>query len=176
MDYRHITHESIPPFINKESKILILGSLPSFASREAGFFYAHPQNRFFKILAGVFDEELPLTREERKDFLRKHKIALYDVIYECDIVGSSDQSIKNAKPINLNDLLLCYPNIKAIFTTGNKAKELFDKYLQKETDIKVIGLPSSSAANAKMGLEELIETYKIIKIEQCQSGTFLLCF
>lgn len=161
MEYKHITHESIPPFINKDSKVLILGSLPSTASRDAGFFYAHPQNRFFKILAGVFHEEVPLSTEQRKEFLKRNNIALYDVIYECDIVGSSDSSIKNAVPINLKNLLNEYSNIKRIFTTGSKAKDLFDKYL-KADGIEAIGLPSSSAANAKMSLNELIEAYKII--------------
>lgn len=162
MKYQRITHESIPPFINEDSEILILGSLPSIKSRDAGFFYAHPQNRFFKILAGIYEEKEPLTIEERKSFLKKHKIALYDVVYACDILGSSDSSIKNVEPINLKEILMQYKNIRCIFTTGKKAKELFDKYLVKETNIKLVGLPSSSAANAKMTLEELIKEYKII--------------
>lgn len=160
--YQHITHESIPPFINDDSTILILGSLPSFKSREDGFFYAHPQNRFFKALAGVFDEEITNDINERKLFLKRHKIALYDVIYECDIVGSSDASIKNVKAIDLKGLLQKYPNIKKIFTTGKKAKDLYDKYLKPTVDIETISLPSSSAANANMSLEKLIEEYKII--------------
>ena len=161
-EYQHITHESIPPFINDDSTILILGSLPSFKSREDGFFYAHPQNRFFKALAGVFNEEITNDIDDRKAFLKRHKIALYDVIYECDIVGSSDASIKNVKEIDLKGLLRKYPNIKKIFTTGKKAKDLFDKYLKPTVDIEAISLPSSSAANANMSLEKLIEEYKII--------------
>ena len=161
-EYQHITHESIPPFINDDSTILILGSLPSFKSREDGFFYAHPQNRFFKALAGVFHEEITNDIDERKAFLKKHKIALYDVIYECDIVGSSDASIKNVKAIDLKGLLQKYPNIKKIFTTGKKAKDLYDKYLKPTVDIDAIFLPSSSAANANMSLEKLIGEYKII--------------
>ena len=160
--YQHITHESIPPFINEKSKILILGSLPSFASRKNGFFYAHPQNRFFKALAGVFNEEEPIGIAARKEFLEKHRIALYDVIYECDIVGSSDASIKNAIPIDLKGIINRYPNIKKIFTTGKKAKDLYDKYLNDQVDIEVIPLPSSSAANANMKLEKLIEEYRKI--------------
>ena len=164
MEYRHITHESIPPFINKQSTILILGSLPSIASRQKGFFYAHPQNRFFRTLAGIFHEKEPITIEERKAFLKRHNIALYDVIYECDIYGSSDASIKNAKAIDLKGLLKQYHNIIKIFTTGKKAKELYDKYLLKTTGIEAIGLPSSSAANASMSQEELIKEYEIIKL------------
>ena len=163
MEVKHVTHESIPPFINEESEILILGSLPSIKSREDGFFYAHPQNRFFKAVAGVFDEIEPKTIEERKMFLLKHHIALYDVIYECDICGSSDSSIKNVKAIDLVSILKKYPSIKRIYTTGKKAKELYDKYLLPQVKIEAISLPSSSAANAGMSADELVEEYKIIK-------------
>lgn len=159
MDFTHVTHESIPPFINENSKILILGSLPSIKSREDGFFYAHPQNRFFKTLAGLFNEKEPIGVEERKDFLNRHNIALYDVIYECDICGSSDSSIKNVKPIKLKELLKQYPNISKIYTTGKKAKELYDKHLLDDVGIEAISLPSSSAANAGMSQSELEEAY-----------------
>ena len=163
MEVKHVTHESIPPFINEESEILILGSLPSIKSREDGFFYAHPQNRFFKAIAGVFDEPEPKTISDRKMFLLKHHIALYDVIYECDICGSSDSSIKNVKPINLAAILKQFPNIKKIFTTGKKSKELYDKYLLPDVKIDAISLPSSSAANATMTLEQLVEEYRKIR-------------
>lgn len=159
----HVDHKSIPHFINKDSKILILGSLPSVASRDKGFFYAHPQNRFFKILAYVFNEEEPKSIENRKEFLLKHNIALYDVIFSCDIYGSSDATIENVEPINLKELLKEYPKIKKIFTTGKKAKELYDKYLLPQVGIEAISLPSSSAANASMNLEQLVEQYKVIK-------------
>ena len=160
MDFTHVTHESIPPFINENSKILILGSLPSIKSREDGFFYAHPQNRFFKALAGVFNEIEPKTISDRKAFLDRHNIALYDVIYECDICGSSDSSIKNVVHIKLKELLKQFPNISKIFTTGKKAKELYDKYLLPDVGIEAIALPSSSAANATMTLDVLVEEYK----------------
>ena len=163
MEVKHVTHESIPPFINEESKILILGSLPSIKSREDGFFYAHPQNRFFKAVAGVFEEPEPKTINERKMFLLKHHIALYDVIYECDICGSSDSSIKNVKAIDLVSILKKYPNIKKIFTTGKKSKELYDKYLLPQVKMEAISLPSSSAANATMTIEQLIEEYQKIR-------------
>ena len=164
MEIKHVTHESIPPFINKDSKILILGSLPSIASRDKGFFYAHPQNRFFKTVASVFDENEPKSIEERKEFLIKHQIALYDVIYECDICGSSDSSIKNVVPIDLKSILNEFPNIIMIFTTGKKSKELYDKYLFSMTGIASIALPSSSAANAGMKQEKLTQEYMKIKI------------
>ena len=158
----HVDHSSIPPFINKDANTLILGSLPSVASRKYGFFYAHPQNRFFKILAMVFKEEEPKTIEERKAFLTRKRIGLYDVIYACDIYGSSDATIENVEPIDLNGLLSQYPNIKRIYTTGKKAKELYDKYLLPQTGVEAISLPSSSAANASMSLERLVEEYRII--------------
>ena len=158
----HVDHTSIPPFINKDANTLILGSLPSVASRKYGFFYAHPQNRFFKILSMVFKEEEPKTIEERKDFLTRNKIGLYDVIFACDIYGSSDASIENVEPIDLKNLLKQYPNIKNIFTTGKKAKELYDKYLLPQVGVEAVSLPSSSAANASMSLEKLVEAYKII--------------
>ena len=162
MEYTHVSHESIPPFINKNSRILILGSLPSVLSREYGFFYAHPQNRFFKVLARVFNEEEPKSIKDRKLFLDKHNIALYDVIYECDINGSSDSSIKNVVPIDLKGLLKEYPNIKRIYTTGKKAKDLYDKYLKDLVGIDATGLPSTSPANAKMDIEKLFVQYQMI--------------
>ena len=125
----HVTHESIPLFIDDESTILILGSLPSVKSREDGFYYAHKQNRFFKVLSLIFKEEEPFSIETRKDFLKKNHIALYDVIYECDIIGSSDSSIKNPIVIDIGDILDRHPNIKKIAVNGGKAKLLFDKYL-----------------------------------------------
>ena len=158
----HVDHSSIPPFINKDANTLILGSLPSIASRKDGFFYAHPQNRFFKILAMVFSEEEPKTIEERKAFLKRNKIGLYDVIYACDIYGSSDATIENVEPIDLKTLLKQFTNITKIYTTGKKAKELYDKYLLPQTGVEAISLPSSSAANASMSLERLVEEYKII--------------
>ena len=158
----HVDHSSIPPFINKDANTLILGSLPSVASRKYGFFYAHPQNRFFKILALVFNEEEPKTIEERKAFLTRNRIGLYDVIYACDIYGSSDATIESVEPIDLKGLLKQYPNIKRIYTTGKKAKELYDKYLLPQTGVEAISLPSSSAANASMSLERLVEEYRII--------------
>ena len=161
----HITHESIPIIINDESSVLILGSLPSVKSREDGFYYAHPRNRFFKVLANVFNESEPLSIEDRKAFLGRHKIALYDVIYECDISGSSDASIKNAKVVDIKDILESHPNIKRIGVNGGKAKQLFDKCLlniAKQFDIEVFYLPSTSPANARINLNELIKSFKLL--------------
>ena len=161
----HVTHECIPIFIDDNSKILFLGSLPSVKSRENGFYYAHKRNRFFLVLSHLFNEDEPLTIEQRKAFLKKHNIALYDVIYECDIYGSSDSSIKNVKVIDIIDILSKYPNISKICINGGKAKEMFDKYLVKDIDTNIINiyyLPSTSPANAKMGVNQLVDAYKAI--------------
>lgn len=161
-DLAHITHESIPIFIDNDSKILILGSLPSVKSREDRFYYAHPRNRFFRVLSGVFDEDEPLSIKDRKEFLKRHKIALYDVIYECDIHASSDASITNVKVINIKEILSRYPNIKKIAINGDKAKQLFDRYLLKDIDmsnIDIYYLPSASPANARSSVEFLTDKY-----------------
>ena len=160
----HHIHE-LKLFIDNDSLVLILGSFPSVKSREYGFYYSHPQNRFFKVLSNIFDEDTPLSIEGRKTFLRRHHIALYDVIEECDIIGSSDSSIKNVIPIDISKILRDYPNIKTIGITGNKAKQLFDKYLlDKVGSVGVVYLPSSSPANAKLSVDDLAEEYQKILI------------
>ena len=167
MNCAHITHESIPIFIDNNSKVLILGSLPSVKTREVGFYYGHPRNRFFKVLSTLFNIEEPINVNDKKELLREHNIALYDVIYECDICGSSDSSIKNPIVIDIKDILIRYLNIKRIGVNGGKAKQLFDRYLLndvKKFDIEIYYLPSTSPANARMGLDELVEQYsKIFK-------------
>lgn len=160
MEYSHVTHESLKPFLPEKAKVLILGSLPSIATRKANFYYAHKTNRFYKILAGIYQEEEPLTTEERKAFLIKHGIALYDTIYECDIKASSDASIKNvvstAKQIQE---IREKRDIKAVFTTGSLADKVYKKNIGNDN----IPLPSPSAANASMSLAKLIEAYSVIK-------------
>ena len=161
----HLTH-TLPIFISEDSKILILGSFPSIKSREMMFYYGHPQNRFFPVLAMLFNEETPVTVEQRKASLKKHQIALYDVIEECDIKGSSDNTIKNVVPIDIVSILKKHSNIKVIGITGNKAKHYFDKYLldKVSNDIKVVYLPSTSPANAKMSIYDLVDKYKEVLI------------
>lgn len=158
-----VTHESIKPFIDNNSSILILGSFPSVKSREEEFYYAHKSNRFYKVLSNIFFEPLPTSIESKKELLVKHHIALYDVIYSCDISNSDDSSIRNVTSINIKELLLKFPNINRIIVNGNKAKELFNKYLLKDIDahrIDVEFAPSTSSANAMMSLEQLVEIYK----------------
>lgn len=154
----HLIHE-LSMFINDDSNILILGSFPSIKSRQYGFYYSHPQNRFFPTLAKLFNEECPASIDERKDFLIKHNIALYDVIEECDINNSEDASIKNPMPIDIESILNSHPNIKVIGITGKKACSLFDKYLMDKVTIKVVYLPSTSPANAKMKIDDLVDSF-----------------
>lgn len=157
-----LVHHNIQPIYNKNSKILILGSFPSVKSRESQFFYHHSQNRFWKILANLFEENIPSTIEEKKTFLFKHHIALWDVIESCDIHGSSDSSIQNVK---VNDLSLILNNaaIQCIYTNGKKSHQLYQKYCLPKTQRDDICLPSSSPANAQYSLERLIEEWQIIR-------------
>ena len=160
----HQTH-TFEIFINDNSKYLILGSFPSVKSRENMFYYSHKSNRFFPVLSMIFNEECPITIKDRKEFLNRHNIALYDVIEECDIEGSSDSSIKNVVPAPIEEILTKYPNIRTIGITGKKAADLFDRYLLKKIDktkIKVVYLPSTSSANAKMSGDILLKEYKKI--------------
>ncbi len=157
-----IFHE-IDPYYNKDSEILILGSIPSIKSREKKFYYAHPQNRFWKVLATIFEENELITIEEKKKFLKKYKIALWDVIESCEIKASSDCTIKNVKVNDINKLIE-KTNIKKIFTTGNKAYELYNKYILNNTNMKAIKLPSTSPANCKDDIQKLVTEYKKIRL------------
>ena len=160
--FNHISHRDIPMFIDEDSNLLILGSFPSNKSREYGFYYSHPRNRFFNVLSSIFNEDTPISIEDRKAFLKKHHIALYDVISECDIHQSEDSSIRNVTPIDIVSILEKYPNIKCIGVTGKKAASLFNKYLKDKVTIKVVYLPSTSPANARMSIGELVKEYKTL--------------
>ena len=160
----HKTHQ-FDKFIQDDSEVLILGSFPSVKSLQYGFYYSHPQNRFFSTLAKLFNEECPSSIDDRKAFLIKHKIALFDVIKECDINNSDDSSIRNPIPIDIESILNDYPNIKVIGITGKKAGSLFDKYLKDKVNIKVIYLPSTSSANAKMKIDDLVNNFNALIAE-----------
>ena len=156
----HVIHK-IPPVYNKNSQILILGSFPSVKSREERFFYHHKQNRFWKVLSTIVNDVLPETIDEKKDFLLKNHIAVWDVIASCDIEGSSDSSIKNAVPNDFSDILKAAP-IRKIYTNGGTAYKLYHKYCEKVTGIKAMKLPSTSPANASYSLDRLISEWKVI--------------
>lgn len=152
----------IPPVYDKNSRVLILGSFPSVKSREYGFFYGHPQNRFWRVIANVCSEKVPESIEEKKSLLLKHGIAVWDVIHSCEISGSADSSIKNAVPNDINHIIN-ESGVEHIFTNGRKSDELYKKYLEKQTGIKAVCLPSTSPANAAWSFEKLTEKWKIIK-------------
>lgn len=156
-----VTH-TFPAFYQKDSRILILGSMPSKRSREEGFYYMHPMNRFWNVLAMVFEENINHEIDEKKLFLKKHQIALWDVLESCDITGSSDASIQNVK---VNDIasILAKTNIQKIYTTGRKAYDLYQKYCYETTQIEAILLPSTSPANCACSMEKLVEQYSQIK-------------
>lgn len=158
MTSTHVIHE-IEPVYDKNSRVLLLGTMPSPKSRETGFFYGHPQNRFWKVLALLFDEPTPETIEEKRDLCLRHHIALWDVVSSCDIEGASDASIKNAKPNDLAQILNAAP-IQAVFTTGTKAGQLYKKLCEPATSIPCTVLPSTSPANSRVSLAELCTTYK----------------
>lgn len=147
------------PVYNTNSKILILGSFPSVKSREINFYYGHPQNRFWKILENIFKEKIENNIEKKKEFLLKYNIALWDTIKTCEITGSSDSSIKNAIPNDIQNLIT-KTNIKAIFCNGNTSYKLFMKYFKDKINIPIICLPSSSPANAKFSLDDLTNIWK----------------
>ncbi len=157
----HVIHP-LKPIYDANSQVLILGSMPSIKSRELNFYYAHPQNRFWCILGQIFKENIGDSKEERTSFLLKHHIALFDVIKECDITSSSDSSIKNVIPNDISKIVNS-SQIKAIFTTGNKAYMLYQKYIYPKTGIEAILLPSTSPANSPKGIwEKLIREYSKI--------------
>lgn len=158
MTSTHVIHE-IEPVYDKNSRVLLLGTMPSPKSRETGFFYGHPQNRFWKVLAILFDEPTPETVEEKRDLCLRHHIALWDIVESCDIEGASDASIKNAKPNDLARILNAAP-IQAVFTTGTKAGQLYKKLCEPVTSIPCTVLPSTSPANSRVSLPELCTAYK----------------
>ena len=157
-EYSRITHEFLPVF-DERSKVLILGSLPSVKSREQGFYYGHPQNRFWKVLAAVCEEPVPQAIEEKKAMLLRHGIAIWDVIFQCDIIGSSDSSIKNVVPADIAGLLT-KTKIDHIFANGKTAGNLYEKYVREQTGRTITVLPSTSPANAACSLEKLVTIWR----------------
>ncbi len=152
--YQQIEHTFAPVF-DSTSIVLVLGTFPSVKSRENQFYYGHPQNRFWRMLAQIYEAEVPQTIEEKKMLLLKNHIAVWDVIHSCDIEGSSDSSIKNVIPNDMN-VILQQAKIHTIILNGGKAYELFQKYCQCEDMPPVVKLPSTSPANAACKLERLV--------------------
>lgn len=160
-DSVHLMHTFAPVF-DEKSKVLILGSFPSVKSRENNFYYGHPQNRFWKVLARIYEVDVPQTIEEKKQFLLSNKIAVWDVIESCTIVGSSDSSIKDVKVNNFSKILE-NSAIEEIYVNGGKAYELYHRYAEKQTGIEPIKLPSTSPANAAWNLDRLCNAWNVIR-------------
>lgn len=143
------------PLFNENSRILILGSFPSVKSREQNFFYGHPQNRFWKVIAAVFGQPVPQTIEDKKKLILNNGLALWDSIASCEITGSSDASIRNARPNDIGRILdSC--RIERIYCNGRKSHELYNRYIEPVTGREAVCLPSTSPANAQWTLEKLI--------------------
>ena len=154
-------HHPFPPFYTTDSKILILGSFPSVASRMGGFYYHHPHNRFWKMLSTLTHSSLPNTIEEKKDLLLKHRIALWDVIEQCSIKGSSDASIQDVKASDIQTLLQ-QSSIERIFANGKTAGKLYEKWCEPFTCKSITTLPSTSPANAAYNMQRLLMLWSVI--------------
>lgn len=152
----------IEPVYDENSRILILGSFPSVKSREGNFFYHHPQNRFWKVVAGVLGVKAPVTIDEKKKMLLENKIAVWDVIASCEIEGSSDSSIKNVVPNDLTRILKS-AHIGKIYTNGATASRLYKKYCYEQIKMEDTKLPSTSPANAAFSLQRLLSEWEIIR-------------
>lgn len=165
-ELRHATHGEVPPLINGDCSVLLLGSMLSPKSAEEKFYYAHPQNRFWRVVAGVFDRPLPQDNDGRAKLALSCGIALWDVILSCDIVGAADSTITNVVYNDIAGLLERYKNIKRVYATGGKAFELLKKYAETvNNDIisSATRLPSTSPLNCGTSLSALIEAYSVIK-------------
>ena len=155
-----VTHE-FPALYDRESQVLMLGSIPSPKSREMAFYYGHPQNRFWKVMAAVLGEDIPETIPQKKAMLKKHHIALWDVLDSCTIVGASDTSIEDPVVNNIGELVK-KSKVSRIFCTGATAYNLYKKFCANDIGIEAIKLPSTSPANCAVSLEKLVEAYKVI--------------
>lgn len=163
MESQFVSHP-FPPVYNHDSRILILGSFPSVRSRETGFYYGHPQNRFWPLMARLFGSaSIPQSTEERRTFALQNGIALWDAIETCRITGSSDASIRDAKP---NDIagLVSQTGIERIFCNGQQSWRMFQKYCSESCTMQAIPLPSTSPANAAWTLDRLAEAWTVIRV------------
>ncbi len=157
-----IIQHPISPLFDENSRILVLGSFPSVRSREQMFFYGHSQNRFWTVISKIFNENVPKTIDEKRKLLLKNNIAVWDVIASCEIVGSSDSTIKNVVANDIS-IILSKAKIEKIIVNGKTAEKYYNKYIKPRISREAICLPSTSPANASWSLEKLVEAWKIIK-------------
>ena len=151
----------LSPVFREDSEILILGSFPSVLSRQSAFYYGNPQNRFWRVIASLCREDVPQTISEKTAMLLRHGIAVWDVVSECDIIGSSDASLKNVVPTDIRSILDA-SDIQCIYVNGGAAGRIFDKYQKEVTGRDAVRLPSTSPANAAYSLERLISAWSCI--------------
>lgn len=161
METKNIVHP-FPPLFDKNSSTLILGSFPSVKSRENMFFYGHPQNRFWKVIAALFNERVPETVDEKKKLILGNALALWDSIHSCTVTGSSDSSVKDVVPNDIS-IIINGSNVKKIFCNGALSYKMYKKYIYPSTNIEAVKLPSTSPANAAYSLERLISEWDKIK-------------
>jgi TDG/mug DNA glycosylase family protein len=154
-------YHTIPPVFDENSRVLILGTFPSIKSREANFFYHHPQNRFWRVIAKLTGNIEPKNIEEKRKLLLDNNIAVWDVIHSCRLKGSSDSSIRDVVPNDLS-VILDHAPIENIFANGNKAYELYMRYSFDKIKRPIEKLPSTSPANARWSFERLLEDWKVI--------------
>lgn len=157
-----VVYHEFGPLFDRDSRVLVLGTIPSPKSREQGFYYGHPRNRFWSVLAQVFEETAPISIEEKKSLALRHHVALWDVLASCTIRGAEDASIRDAVPNDLN-VILSQADICAIFATGAKAAALYHKYCEPETGRPCLRLPSTSPANCAVSGEALLAEYRQIR-------------
>ena len=160
MNTEYIIHP-FPPLYDEQSTTLILGSFPSIKSREAMFFYGHPQNRFWRVLASLFEQNLPMTITEKKEMVLRHHLALWDSIHSCTVTGSSDNSIKDVVPNDISQIIR-ESKVNRIFCNGTLSHKMSMKYIFSSTGIEAIKLPSTSPANAAYSLEKLLAAWRSI--------------
>lgn len=165
----HVTH-TFAPVYDEKSRILILGTFPSVKSRETAFYYGHPQNRFWRVTAALTGNAVPETVEEKKQMLLENGIAIWDVIASCDIVGSSDSSIRNVTPNDIADIVR-KSKITRIYANGGTAAKLYRRYAESQTGMEITVLPSTSPANAVFQMERLLEHWKVISEDLTYYGT-----
>lgn len=158
MEYERLSHP-FEPIYDERSEVLILGSFPSVKSREQAFFYGHPQNRFWKVIAVLTGEETPVTIDQKRALLLRHGIAVWDVIASCEIIGSSDSSIRNVQVNDLSRIIETVPDIR-VFANGTKSYELYCRYAKEQTGKEITKLPSTSPANAAWSLERLCAEWR----------------
>lgn len=139
----------LPPVHGAQAGVLLLGSFPSPKSREQGFYYGHPQNRFWPVLAGVLGQPVPAHGDvaAKRALLTQNGLALWDVVHSCRIRGASDASIADVVPNDVAALVRAL-GVRAVFCNGGTAARLYARYLKEKVGLPAQTLPSTSPANA----------------------------